>query len=111
MLAPHPIALAKREPDKLSFGTPGTARSQHLAGAWLNNLTGIDLTHVGYKGAGPATTDVLGGQIPFAIVGMAPVLPHIRQGKLVPIAVTTHERVQWAKDVPTVSETPGLERF
>ena len=105
------IALAKAKPRTLSFGTAGNASSQHLAGEWLNNLAAIDLQHVGYKGAGPATTDILGGQIPFAIVGMAPVLPHIRQGKLVPVAVTTKERVQWAADVPTVAETPGMAGF
>jgi len=105
------ITLVRREPRKFSFGTAGNASSQHLAGEWLNNLAGIDLQHIPYKGAGPATNDVLGGQIPFAIVGMAPVLPHIRQGKLVPVAVTTRERVQWAKDVPAVAETPGMGGF
>lgn len=105
------IALAKAKPRTLSFGTAGNGSSQHLAGEWLNNLAGIDLQHVAYKGAGPATTDVLGGQIPLAIVGMAPVLPHIKQGKLVPVAVTTRERVQWQKDVATVTETPGMSGF
>jgi len=108
---PELIARAKAEPGKLSFGTAGNASSQHLAGAWLNNLTGIDLQHVPYKGAAPATNDVLGGQIPFAIVGMAPVLPHIKAGKLVPVAVTTRERVKWAEDVPTAAETTGLKDF
>ena len=105
------VSLVKREPRKFSFGTAGNASSQHLAGEWLNNLAGIDLQHVPYKGAGPATNDVLGGQIPFAIVGMAPVLPHIRQGKLVPVAITTRERVLWAKEVPVVAETPGMSGF
>jgi tripartite-type tricarboxylate transporter receptor subunit TctC len=108
---PELIAYAKARPGKLSFGTAGNASSQHLAGEWLNNLAGIDLLHVPYKGAGPATTDVLGGQIPFVIVGMAPVLPHIRSGKLVPVAVTTKSRVMWAKDVATVAETPGMAGF
>jgi tripartite-type tricarboxylate transporter receptor subunit TctC len=108
---PELIAHAKRQPGKLAFGTAGNASSQHLAGEWLNNLAGIDLQHVPYKGAGPATTDVLGGQIPFAIVGMAPVLPHIKAGKLVPVAVTTRQRVMWARDVATVAETPGMAGF
>lgn len=108
---PELIALARREPGKLSFGTAGTGSSQHLAGAWLNHLAGIDLQHVPYKGAGPATNDVLGGQIPFAILGMAPVLPHIKSGRLIAVAVTTPERVSWAKDVPTVAETPGMHGF
>lgn len=105
------IARAKREPGKLSFGTPGQGSSQHLAGAWIAHLAGIDWIHVPYKGAGPATNDILGGHIPFAIVGMAPVLPHIRDRKLVAIAVMTPQRVKWAKDVPTVAETPGMEGF
>lgn len=108
---PQLVAYAKANPNKLSYGTPGAASSQHLAGEWINNLAGIDLLHVPYKGAGPATTAVLGGEIPFAIVGMAPVLPHIKAGKLVPIAVTTKARVSWAADVPTVAETPGMAGF
>ena len=108
---PELIAYAKAHPNKLAFGTAGNASSQHLAGEWLNNLAGIDLLHVPYKGAGPATTAVLGGEIPFVIVGMAPVLPHIKAGKLVPIAVTTKSRVAWANDVPTVAETPGMVGF
>ena len=108
---PELIALARRQPNTLSFGTSGNATSQHLAGAWLNSMAGIDLLHVPYKGAGPATNDVLGGTIPLAIVGMAPVLPHIRSGKLVPIAVLTPERVSFAKDVPTVAESPGMKGY
>lgn len=108
---PELIAFTRRNPGKVSFGSAGNASSQHLAGAWINNLAGIDMQHIPYKGAGPATTDVLGGQIQFAILGMAPVLPHIQQGKLVPVAVTTPERVVWAKDVATVAETPGMKGF
>jgi tripartite-type tricarboxylate transporter receptor subunit TctC len=108
---PELIARAKREPGKWSYGTPGQGSSQNLAGAWLAHLAGIDWIHVPYKGAGPATSDILGDHIPFAIVGMAPVLPHIRDGKLVPIAVMTPQRVKWAKNVPTVAETPGMEGF
>lgn len=105
------IAKAKAQPGKLSFGTAGNASSQHLAGALLNNMAGIDLQHIPYKGAGPATNDVLGGQIPFAIVGMVPVLGHIKAGKLVPLAVTQRTRATWYPDLPAVSETPGLQGF
>jgi tripartite-type tricarboxylate transporter receptor subunit TctC len=108
---PELVALARAQPGKMSFGTAGNASSQHLAGALLNNLAGIDLQHIPYKGAGPATNDVLGGQIPFAIVGMAPVLGHIRAGKLVPLAVTQSRRPTWAPDLPTVAESPGLAGF
>lgn len=105
------IAKAKKEPGKLSFGTAGTGSSQHLAGAWINNLAGIDLQHVPYKGAGPATNDLLGGNVPLGILGMAPVLKHIQAGRIVALAVMTPKRVDWAKDTPTVAETPGMEGF
>lgn len=105
------IAKAKKEPGKLSFGTAGTGSSQHLAGAWINNLAGIDLQHVPYKGAGPATNDLLGGNVPLGILGMAPVLKHIQAGRIVALAVMTPKRVGWAKDTPTVAETPGMEGF
>jgi tripartite-type tricarboxylate transporter receptor subunit TctC len=108
---PDLVALAKAQPGKLSFGTAGNASSQHLAGALLNNLAGIDLQHIPYKGAGPATNDVVAGQVPLAIVGMAPVIGHIRAGKLVPLAITQKQRASWAPQVPTVSETPGFSSF
>lgn len=108
---PDLIELARREKGKLSFGTAGAGSSQHLAGEWLNQLAGIDLQHIAYKGAGPATTDVLGGQIPFVIVGMAPVAQHIKSGKLNAIAVTTRSRVSFAPDIPTFAEVPALKDF
>jgi tripartite-type tricarboxylate transporter receptor subunit TctC len=104
------LALAKQK-DGLAYGTPGEGSSQHLAGAWLSQLSGVKLTHVPYKGAAPATNDVVAGHIPLAIVGMAPVLPFIKSGKLTAVAVTARERVVWAKDVPTVAEAPGMTGF
>ena len=108
---PELIALAKAKPGRLSFGTSGNASSQHLAGVLLNHMAGIDLQHIPYKGAAPATNDVVGGLIQFAIVGMAPVMPHIKAGKLVPLAVTQRERSVSAPDIPTVAETQGLKDF
>jgi tripartite-type tricarboxylate transporter receptor subunit TctC len=105
------IAAAKRSPDGLAYGTPGEGSSQHLGGAWLSHLAGIKLVHVPYKGAGPATNDVVAGHIPLAIVGMAPVLPFIKSGKLNAVAVTSPERVSWAADVPTVAETSGMTGY
>ncbi|MBM3646651.1 MAG: tripartite tricarboxylate transporter substrate binding protein [Alphaproteobacteria bacterium] len=105
------IARAKSGSDGLAYGTPGEGSSQHLGGAWLTHLAGIKLVHVPYKGAGPATNDVVAGHIPLAIVGMAPVLPFIRSGKLNAIAVTSPQRVAWASDVPAVAELPGMSQF
>ncbi|HVZ44761.1 MAG TPA: tripartite tricarboxylate transporter substrate binding protein [Ramlibacter sp.] len=108
---PELIAKVKANPGKFSFGTAGNASSQHLAGVLLNNMAGIDLVHIPYKGAGPATTDVVGGQTPLAIVGMAPVMGYIKSGKLVALAVTQSRRASFAPDIPTVAETPGLGGF
>lgn len=108
---PEVIELARKEPRKHSFGTSGNGSSQHLAGEWLNQLAKIDLQHVPYKGAGPAANDALGGQIPFALVGMAPVIQHIKTGKLRAIAVTTKERVSFAPEIPTFAETAGMAGF
>lgn len=108
---PELIAKVKANPGKFSFGTAGNASSQHLAGELLNNMAGIDLVHIPYKGAGPAVNDVVGGQTPLAIVGMAPVMGHLKSGKLVALAVTQSERAAFAADLPTVSETPGLRGF
>jgi tripartite-type tricarboxylate transporter receptor subunit TctC len=107
---PELIARAKASPGSLSFGTAGNASSQHLAGV-LNSMAGIDLQHVPYKGAAPATTDVVGGQIPLAIVGMAPVMSYLKAGRLLPLAVTQKSRVAFAPELPTVGETPGLAGF
>ena len=104
------LELARKRPG-LAYGTPGEGSSMHLAGAWLAKLSGADLTAVHYKGAGPATNDVVAGHIPLAIVGIAPVLPFIRSGKLVALAVTSRARVDWLKDVPTVAESPGMTGF
>ncbi len=105
------IALAKRKPGGLAFGTPGEGSSQQLAGAWLAHLAEITLLHIPYKGAGPATNDVVAGHVPIGIVGMVPVLPFIRSGKLTAVAVTSPRRVAWLEDLPTVAETPGMEGF
>lgn len=105
------VAAVRAQPGKFSFGTAGNASSQHLAGALLNNMAQIDMQHIPYKGAGPATNDVLAGQIPVAIVGMAPVSGHIKAGKLVPLAITLAQRPHWLPNIPTVAETPGFAGF
>ena len=108
---PEMLALAKQKPEGLAFGTPAEGSSHHLAGAWLAQLSGARLVHVPYKGAGPATNDVVAGHIPLAIVGMSSALPFIRSGKLVALAVTSRARLTWMKDLPTVAETPGMAGF
>ncbi|MGH8619972.1 MAG: Bug family tripartite tricarboxylate transporter substrate binding protein [Burkholderiales bacterium] len=99
------IALSKRTAGGLPFGSSGTGSTQHLAGEWLNRNAGFNLLHVPYKGAAPATTDLVGGQIPTAILGLAPVIPHIKSGRLHGIAVTAAQRAAAIPDVPTMNES------
>jgi tripartite-type tricarboxylate transporter receptor subunit TctC len=99
------IALSKRTAGGLPFGSSGTGSTQHLAGEWLNRNAGFNLLHVPYKGAAPATTDLVGGQIPTAILGLAPVIPHIKSGRLHGIAVTAANRAAAIPDVPTMNES------
>ena len=105
------VALAKKQPNKLNFASGGVGNTMHLAAALLDSMAGIQMTHVPYKGAGPAIVDVIAGQCDMVFVNIAPVLGHIRAGKAVPIAVTSKTRSTVLPDVPTVAESgmPGYE--
>jgi len=103
------IAMAKKEPGKLSYASPGSGSSMHLTGELLKNMTGIDMLHIPYKGSGPAYTEVMAGRVPLLIDPLFSSMPHIKSGKLKPIAVTGKTRDPSAPDVPTVAETiPGF---
>jgi len=104
------IALAKASPGKLAFGSNGTGTGQHLIGAQFESMSGTKLLHVPYKGSGPLTTDLLGGQIAMSFDTVTPVLPFIKSGKLRPLAVTTIQRSSALPDVPTMDES-GLKGF
>ena len=105
------IALARKNPGKLNFASGGVGNTMHLAAALLNTMAGINMVHVPYKGAGPAIVDVIGGQCDMVFVNIAPVLSHIRAGKVNPIAVTSKTRSSVLPEVPTVAESgmPGYE--
>ena len=98
------IALAKQPKSTLSFASAGNGTPQHLAGELFNTQMGIEITHIPYKGAGPALNDVIGGQVGvmFDILGSS--LPHISSGKLVPLAVTSAKRAPQLPNVPTMAE-------
>ena len=98
------VAQAKAQPDKLSFGSNGNGTAQHLIGTQFENLTGTRIAHIPYKGSGPLTTDLIGGQITMSFDTVTPVLPHIKAGKLRPLAVTTARRSSALPDVPTLEE-------
>jgi tripartite-type tricarboxylate transporter receptor subunit TctC len=104
------IAYAKANPGKINWATSGNGTSVHLSGELFKMMTGVDLTHIPYKGSAPALTDMIAGTVQVIFDNMPPSLPHIRAGKLRALAVTTNIRSDALPDVPTVAETvPGYE--
>ncbi len=104
------VALAKQAPGKLAYGSNGNGTAQHLIGTQFQSSTGTSLLHVPYKGSGPLTTDLLGGQVAMSFDTVTPVLQHIRSGKLRALAVTTARRSSVLPEVPTLAEA-GLQGF
>ena len=104
------IALAKSQPGKLTFASPGNGSTNHLAGEMFKHGAGIDIVHVPYKGSGPAITDLLGGQITMNFDAMSSIVGHLKQGRMRALAVTTPERDAQLPDVPTVRES-GFKDF
>jgi tripartite-type tricarboxylate transporter receptor subunit TctC len=98
------IELTKKTPGGVHYGTSGQGSTQHLAGEWLQRNAGFNWQHVPYKGAAPATTDIVGGQIPVAIIGLGALLGHIKSGKLRAIAVTSAQRTAALPDTPTLHD-------
>lgn len=104
------IAYAKANPKKVTFATAGVASVGHLTGELLNDMAGIDMLHVPYKGSGQAISDLVGGHVKVMISGMASTLPQVRAGKLVGIVTTGLKRTPATPDIPTIAETfPGFE--
>lgn len=104
------VALAKKEPGRLTFGSNGIGTAQHLIGTLFQIQTGTTLLHIPYKGSAPLTTDLLGGQVNMSFDSITPVLPFIQNGKLRALAVTTGKRTSLLPDVPTLQEA-GLPEF
>ena len=99
------IEYAKANPGVLSYGTPGIGTSMHLSGELLNMLAGVKTVHVAYKGGGPAALAVLSGQeVKFGYLGMGPAIPHVKAGRLRPLAITISKRSSLLPDVPTMME-------
>ena len=103
------IAYAKANPGKLNYGSAGNGTTHHLAGELFKTMTGVNLTHIPYKGAGPMMQDLLAGQVDMAFDGMSTSAPQIKAGKLKALAVTTAERSFVDPNVPTMQEAglPG----
>jgi len=105
------VALAKREPGKMYYGSAGNGSAGHLAFEYLKLVAGIDLVHVPYKGTGPNLIDLVAGRTQATSAGSPPLLPHVKAGKLRIIAVGSARRISVVPDVPTVAEQgyPGFE--
>jgi tripartite-type tricarboxylate transporter receptor subunit TctC len=106
---PELIALAKREPGKLTYATPGTGTAMHLAGEMFKSLAGIDIVHVPYKGGSPAYPDVISGRVPLQFDPIFASMPNVKAGKVKLLAITSPRRAPSAPEVPTIAETlPGF---
>ena len=105
------VAQAKAQPDKVAYASVGAGTPSHIAGELLNLRAGVKLLHIPYKGGGPATTDVLGGQVPLLFVSIPAAMGFVTSGKLRPIAVTTLKRSGAAPDVPTVAEALNIPDY
>ena len=105
------IAKAKSAPGALSFGHGGSGSTMHLSGELLNMLAGVKIQAVPYKGSGPVSADVLGGQVPLGVVDLPSAIAHVRAGKVRALAVTSKQRISAAPEVPTFEEAgvPGYE--
>jgi tripartite-type tricarboxylate transporter receptor subunit TctC len=105
------IAYAKANPSKVNFGSAGTGSITHIGAVQFARLAGLDITHVPYRGAAPAVNDLLSGQIQMMHMSLAPIIAHVRSGKLRILAFASKKRSQFFPDVPTGAEAglPGYE--
>jgi tripartite-type tricarboxylate transporter receptor subunit TctC len=104
------IAYAKTQPGKINFGSPGNGSPAHLGGELLNQMAGLKMQHIPYKGTGPAATDLIGGQISMMIDNMPALLPYVQSGTLRALAVAGDKRASAAPNVPTFAEA-GLKDY
>ena len=104
------IDIAKARPGQITFASGGSGAATHLAGELLKIMGGVEMTHIPYKGAGPATIDLISGQVTWMFGTILPTIPHVRAGKLRALAVSGKRRAEVLPEVPTVAEhVPGFE--
>ena len=107
---PEFIAYAKANPGKVSFASAGNGSVAHVTGELFKMMTGVNMLHIPYRGAAPALTDLLGGQVHVMFDNMPSSIEHIRAGRLRPLAVTSTTRLEELPDIPTMGEfVPGFE--
>ena len=105
------VAYARQNPGKVTYASSGNGTPQHLAGALLEQLAGIKMTHVPYKGVAPAVSDLLAGHVDIGFAGLPTGLPHVTAGKLKALGVSSRTSSPAAPQVPPVAAAPGLEKF
>ncbi|MGE5522509.1 MAG: Bug family tripartite tricarboxylate transporter substrate binding protein [Rhodospirillaceae bacterium] len=104
------VAYAKAKPGQITYGSSGPGTGGHLSVELLKWMTQTDMVHVPYKGAGPALTDLIGGQLQLICTSPLPAMPHVKAGRLKALAMTSRTRSRSYPDIPTVAETlPGYE--
>ncbi|HEY4373576.1 MAG TPA: tripartite tricarboxylate transporter substrate binding protein [Burkholderiales bacterium] len=105
------IALAKKEPGKLSYGSGGNGSAAHLAVEHFKNMAGLNIVHVPYKGTAPSLTDLMAGQVQMTITGLLPVKPFMDSGRLRVLATASPKRLKLLPNLPTIAESgvPGYE--
>ena len=104
------VALAKSKPGAINFASSGSGSTAHLSSELFKSMTGIDIVHVPYKGAGPALTDLVGGQVQIMFTGVSSTLPYVKAGRLKALGVSSEKRLAILPEVPTVGEgVPGYE--
>jgi tripartite-type tricarboxylate transporter receptor subunit TctC len=102
------LAAFKKEPGKYTYASAGFGTTLHLSGEMMNSMAGVQVTHIPYKGAGPALTDLLGGRVDLLFDNLPGSLPSVRAGQIKPVAVTAKARIPELPDVPTMAEVlPG----
>jgi tripartite-type tricarboxylate transporter receptor subunit TctC len=107
---PEFIAYAKAHPGKINMASAGTGTGQHVAGELFKMMAGVDMTHVPYRSAGPALSDLIGGQVQVMFDALPASIEHIKAGRLRALAVTTATRLEALPDIPTVADfVPGYE--
>lgn len=105
------VDRAKKEPGKLTFASTGAGAASHLQGELFNQRAGVDIVHIPYKGGGAAIVDVIGNRVTVYYSALPSAAPHIRSGKLIPLAVTSEQRADIFPDIPTIAESgyPGFD--
>ncbi len=105
------IALARQRPGKINYASIGNGTPHHLSMEWFKSIPGIFMTHIPYKGVAPALAELVAGQVDVMFTGTSSAAPYARQGRLVPLAVSSAKRQPAFPDTPSVAETPGLAEF